>query len=248
MTTPTPAADDLTVVIPAHNAEATLAEAIRSVVSTHRPAPTVIVVDDRSTDRTAEVAAAAGATVVSAIGTGPGAARNTGVRLVGTKLLAFCDADDQWHDGRLDEHLSCLADPAIDLVLGRTRYRVDEADPDIAVGLLAGHRFERDDATAVIPHFGAVTMRTEVFGRVGPIDESLDNFEDYEWCYRARDLGVAMLTSDRVAQIRRITATSTSRLNQPTPADLLAVIHRSVRRRRLLGLPAEAPSISTLGR
>jgi glycosyltransferase involved in cell wall biosynthesis len=242
-------AAELTVVIPAHNAAATLAEAIGSLTRTHDPAPSVIVIDDRSDDDTSAVAAAHGAIVRPASGSGPGAARNTGVRLVDTEYLAFLDADDWWHPDRLHEHLDRLSDPSVDLVLGRTQYRLDDAvDPATASELLVGHRFQSDDATVVLPHFGAATMRTAAFHRAGWIDDTLANYEDYEWFYRARDLGIAMYTSDRIAQIRRITAGSTSRLNPPGPTDLLAVMQRSVRRRRALGLPGDASTISTLGR
>jgi glycosyltransferase involved in cell wall biosynthesis len=248
-------AADLTVVIPAHDAATTIAEAIESIIVDHDPAPTVIVVDDRSTDATADIAARCGATMVTAEGTGPGAARNTGVRHVETGLLAFCDADDWWHDVRITEHLGVLADTTIDLVLGRTQYHVDAVTESAASderggagNLLAGQHFDTDDQTVVIPHFGAATLRTEAFHRVGWIDETLSNYEDYEWFYRARDLGLSMLTSDQIAHRRRITTHSTSRLNPPTPANLMAVMQRSLQRRRALGQSGDLSPISQLGR
>ncbi len=239
----------LTVVIPARDAADTVAAAIGSIVATHDPAPTVIVIDDRSTDATRRIAGSCGALVRPADGAGPGAARNTGVRMADTEFVAFCDADDWWHPERLVEHLAVLGDATIDLVLGRTQYRLDDTeDPAVWADLLASHRFASDDATAVLPSFGAATMRTDIFHRIGPIDESLANYEDYEWFYRARDLGLSMITSDRIAQVRRITSDSTSRLNPPSPTDLLAVMQRSLRRRRTLGLDPDAATISDLGR
>jgi glycosyltransferase involved in cell wall biosynthesis len=242
-------ASDLTVVIPAHNAAMTLANAVASIVAEHDPAPTVIVVDDRSADATSDVAASCGAIVLVASGTGPGAARNTGVRRVETEFLAFCDADDRWHENRLAEHLDVLTDPTIDLVLGRTRYHLDSADEDgTGVDLLAGHHFDSDDRSVVLPHFGAVTLRTAAFHRIGWIDENLVNYEDYEWFYRARDLGISMVNSDRIAHHRHVTASSSSRVNPPTPTDLIAVMQRSLLRRRELGITGAVAPISDLGR
>ena len=92
------------------------------------------------------------------------------------------------------------------------------------------------------PHFGAATMRTSVFEMVGLIDASLANYEDYEWFTRARDLGAQVVSHDRVVQVRHIHADSTSRLNPPRPHDLLAVIQRSVVRRR--GTSLAAPGVA----
>ena len=236
---------DLTVVIPARNAELTVVETISSIIADHESPPTVIVVDDRSTDATAAVAVAAGATVLASLRPGPGAARNTGVAQVETELLAFCDADDWWTPHRLTEHLEALGDPELDLVLGRTQYHVVGA---AGTDLLVGHHFDSDDQTAVLPSFGAATMRCAAFHRAGPIDESLSNYEDYEWFYRARDMGLTMTTADGIAQCRRVTGFTTSRLNPPSPGDLLRVMQRSIRRRRSLGLSRDAAPISDLGR
>jgi glycosyltransferase involved in cell wall biosynthesis len=69
------------VVIPARNAERTIAEAIDSVLSQSVPPATTIVVDDGSTDRTAEVARRYGppVTVVQQAHSGPGAATTRGL-------------------------------------------------------------------------------------------------------------------------------------------------------------------------
>jgi glycosyltransferase involved in cell wall biosynthesis len=80
------------VVIPAHNAERTVASTIRSVLGQTVQDLEVIVVDDGSTDRTAEAAAAAGddprVRVVTQANGGAATARNHGV--------AFLDSDDLW--------------------------------------------------------------------------------------------------------------------------------------------------------
>jgi glycosyltransferase involved in cell wall biosynthesis len=86
----------LSVVIPAFNAEATVAEAVRAVVDQPLPRELFecLVVDDGSRDRTAEVARRAGAVVIShSINRGPSAARNTGVDAARGKWVVFTDAD-----------------------------------------------------------------------------------------------------------------------------------------------------------
>lgn len=82
------------VVIPAFNAERTLGAVLDSL-GAQDPKPTeVIVVDDGSTDRTAELATSAGARVVRGPGTGyAGGARNRGWDEATGDVVVFLDAD-----------------------------------------------------------------------------------------------------------------------------------------------------------
>jgi glycosyltransferase involved in cell wall biosynthesis len=86
------------VVIPAFNAERTLAAAIESVLSQTILPANVIVVDDGSTDRTAEIAGTYGphVAIIQQTNSGPGAATTRGSEAATTPLVACIDADDIW--------------------------------------------------------------------------------------------------------------------------------------------------------
>ena len=220
----------LTVVVPARNAAATLPSTVASLLAQSGGSPQVLVVDDDSEDGTAAVARAAGAHgVLSGPGRGPGAARNVGRAAADTPLIAFCDADDLWPPERLAVDLPCFAgDPELEVLLGRTRFEADHP------ALLQRLRFPGEEPIASIPSFGAATFRREVFERVGLIDEQLTNFEDYEWFQRARDLGARVQDHDALSQIYRLHAGSRSRRDPPRPADLIAILQRSLQLRRAL--------------
>jgi glycosyltransferase involved in cell wall biosynthesis len=84
------------VVIPAFNAESTIAETVRAVITQPlaRDLFECVVVDDGSSDRTAEVAERAGAVVVRLPkNQGPSAARNAGIERARGQWIAFTDAD-----------------------------------------------------------------------------------------------------------------------------------------------------------
>ncbi|MDA8070141.1 MAG: glycosyltransferase [Actinomycetota bacterium] len=138
----------VSVVVPAHDAADTLADALRSAL-TQVPAPNeVVVVDDGSTDATVDVARSAAeacgasvdvarsaaetpgtpGTAFGAPGTdlhpittrpavriicqaqsGPAAARNTGIETASQPWIAFLDADDVWHPGKLATQLDVAA-------------------------------------------------------------------------------------------------------------------------------------------
>jgi glycosyltransferase involved in cell wall biosynthesis len=84
------------VVIPAFNAESSIAECVRAIVAQPVPRNTLecIVVDDGSRDRTAETAERAGALVVRLPkNQGRSAARNIGIQRAQGQWIAFTDAD-----------------------------------------------------------------------------------------------------------------------------------------------------------
>jgi glycosyltransferase involved in cell wall biosynthesis len=82
------------VIIPCRNAERTVDEAVRSALAQTEPPIEVLVVDDASTDGSAEVARAAGARViVNASRRNAGGARNAGMDRASGDVFAFLDAD-----------------------------------------------------------------------------------------------------------------------------------------------------------
>src|SRR5216684_1094167 len=86
-------------IIPAYNGEAFVADAIESVLAQTFPVSEIVVVDDGSTDQTAEVVeryASKGVRCIRQKNQGPTAARNRGIVQTTGELLAFLDCDDIW--------------------------------------------------------------------------------------------------------------------------------------------------------
>lgn len=82
------------VIIPCRNGERVVGDAVRSALAQTEPPAEVIVVDDASTDRTAEAAREAGALVlVNARRRNAGGARNAGIEAAAGDAYAFMDAD-----------------------------------------------------------------------------------------------------------------------------------------------------------
>jgi len=108
----------LTVVIPAYQEVGTIASVVRGVQSAVPAGSEVLVVDDGSTDGTADAARATGARVVRLEpNQGKGVALREGLRSAGGELLLFIDADDQDDPAEIPRLLDALSDD-VDMVIG----------------------------------------------------------------------------------------------------------------------------------
>jgi glycosyltransferase involved in cell wall biosynthesis len=171
----------ISVVIPAYNAEKYITRSIESVLAQTRPADEIIVVDDGSSDNTAEVVRSFGDKVIliEQENSGASVARNTGIEAAKSEWIAFLDADDELLAERLQlqtEHLQNNPD----LVWTTSNYFKCSCDPDhtrIIVdqgrseSLLAGREFFDDyfDAYKVGTCGHTITMliRRDVLFEVG---------------------------------------------------------------------------------
>ena len=110
----------LTVIIPAYNEAAAIGPVLaqlKSLLSEHEIDGEIIVIDDGSTDDTAQVALGAGVRVLQHHSNrGYGASLKTGVLSASHELIAITDADGTYPIGRLPEMLSMIADA--DMVVG----------------------------------------------------------------------------------------------------------------------------------
>ncbi|WP_018112114.1 glycosyltransferase family 2 protein [Thermus igniterrae] len=136
---------EATVLIPAYNEEATIAQVVRAAKEAGFP---VVVADDGSQDRTAQEAAAAGAQVVRLReNRGKGGAIAAGLKAVDTPLVLLADADLL---GLKPQHLQALLDP------------VARGEAEMTVGVFQGGRLSTDLAMRLTPFLsGQRALRTE---------------------------------------------------------------------------------------
>jgi glycosyltransferase involved in cell wall biosynthesis len=103
----------VSVIIPSYNRGATIAAAIESALSQTLSPLEIIVVDDQSSDGTAQLVAGLPdqriRLIVQPINAGGGAARNAGILAAKGEWLAFLDSDDLWQPSKLEVQLAAIA-------------------------------------------------------------------------------------------------------------------------------------------
>ena len=173
----------LSVVIPAHDAEGTVAAAIASARAQTLPPDEVVVVDDGSTDGTASVAASCGATVVRQAQGGPSAARNAGVDASSGEWIAFLDADDEWHPDKLARQMPYAGvDGTVLVATDWSRALVAGPAPaEVPTSVLTSEQI------LLLNRFQTSTVLLErsAFYAAGSFDPSLDGVEDWDMWLRA---------------------------------------------------------------
>ena len=127
---------EVSVVVPTHNRSGLLAQTLHSVLWQRGVDLEVLVVDDGSTDDTAEVVAALGDPRVRllrhATPRGVSAARNRGVAAASGRWLAFCDDDDLWAPDKLARQLAAAQQT------GRSWVYVGEVHVDLGRQVVGG--------------------------------------------------------------------------------------------------------------
>lgn len=103
----------VSVIIPTYNRARYVSEAIDSVLAQTFSDYEIIVVDDGSTDNTRDVIHAyemqkVNIRYVTQANSGPGAARNNGLRTAEGDWIAFLDSDDIWHPQKLEYQMACV--------------------------------------------------------------------------------------------------------------------------------------------
>ena len=164
----------ISAIIPAYNAANYIERAIDSVLAQTYPVRELFVIDDGSSDATADVVAKYGAQIrlIRQANAGPGAARNAGAQLATGDWLALLDADDRWLPCKLEQQLPLTQEAAVGIVQSWETHLVNQPPDDLT--------FERLWQRNCIANSSAL-IRRSAFEAVGGFDEdrALIAVEDY---------------------------------------------------------------------
>lgn len=192
-----------TVIIPSYNSAAFLKDAIDSVLAQTVAPAEVVVIDDASTDSSRDIVeeAISAGHPVRHVGlknnVGPASARNIGLEMCCTPLVAFLDADDTWVNDHIHYLLQLLSQRSdAVLVFGRT-LRAADAQPEKPVDVLLSSLLYENP----IPQSG-VLARCSALLKAGRYTEGKRHGEDFDLWLRLALEG-SIVDSGRWSVVRR---------------------------------------------
>jgi glycosyltransferase involved in cell wall biosynthesis len=213
----------ISVVVPCYNAEATIAETLRSAVGQGARAE-IIVIDDGSTDRSAEIVAGFGDAVrlVRTPNRGASAARQHGAELARGDFIQYLDSDDLLAEGTLARRLEALAASGADVA--HTDWR--SLQPDGAGGWVPGD-VRRPDVAAIDRDAEAATATAEFWAppaallyrrgiveRIGVWPANLPVIQDARYLFEAARRGARFAHVPGIGAYYRASPGSLSRANE----------------------------------
>jgi glycosyltransferase involved in cell wall biosynthesis len=231
----------VSVIIPVYNGEPFLGEAIESVLAqTYHPIE-VIVVDDGSTDGSAQVVLGFESVRYDLQShQGAAAARNRGVGLAKGEFIAFLDADDVWLKEKLTLQIAAFdVDSQTDLVFGHVKeFR----------SLGASHVLQEvEEVGPAVPGLILTTLvvRYDTFQRVGSFLPRWRTADFLDWYVRSQELGLKTKMLPQVVARRRVHGSNLSiREREELRSEYVSVLKLALDRRHQSG---KAGSTDSLG-
>lgn len=222
----------VSIIVPVYNGEKYLSEAIDSILAqTYHPVE-IILVNDGSTDGSAEIARRFSPALEYCyqMNAGTGAARNRGIGLARGSFFAFLDADDVWLQGKLMIQMAAFYDnPETDIVFGHVKQFYSPELDEITKSRL----FCPDEA---MPGFLPCTMliKREAFFQVGLFETNWRLGQDVSWIMRARERGLREVMVPDVIYMRRLHKNNKGITHRQFGRDRIRILKASLDRRRRL--------------
>jgi glycosyltransferase involved in cell wall biosynthesis len=218
----------ISVLITAFQAERFLGAALDSALAQTLPPTEIIVVDDGSTDGTADVVRTYGDHVqlVEVSHGGVSRGRNHAMESATGELWAFLDADDLWRSTKLELQVAALhGPPSLDAVFCLVDEFIDKEQRGSA-----GSRAPGLARSGPLP--SGLLIRAEAARRVGPFDPTRDHGDWLDWWGRATLLPLLHGEVDEVLCDRRIHGANSTLSRQATGDAYLSALRDRIRRGR----------------
>jgi glycosyltransferase involved in cell wall biosynthesis len=197
---------DVTVILPAYNAAQYISETIDSVLNQSYQNFELLVIDDGSTDNTADLVRAyvqqdSRVQIISQPNQGVSAARNHGIDRAVGEFLAFLDADDLWVPDKLEAHVRHLcSDDRLGMSFARIEYIDSESKrtgqkSNLRLKNIQPQHFYQDNLACTPSN---VVIRRVVLQEIGGFDSDLSGLADIDLFLRVSCSGWTVEGLDEV--------------------------------------------------
>lgn len=219
-------------IVPVFNGEKYLQKTMDSILDQSYNPLEIIVVDDGSTDKTAEIVKGYNAYVsyLWQPNKGPTSARNLGLNAAKGEFVTFLDSDDLWHPEKLKRQIDRLhSRPELDICLTHVQnFWIDELADE-------KYKFRNHRRSKLLPGYtvNSLFTRLSFFEKIGLFDQELEHSADTEWFLRAEEHDAVVEILPDVLVYRRMHSTNHSRIRASNSLnEYLHLVKRSLDRKR----------------
>jgi glycosyltransferase involved in cell wall biosynthesis len=211
----------ISVIIPCHNASSTLRMAVDSALAQSYPETEIIIIDDGSTDGSAQIIRSYGAAVIakSQSNQGASAARNHGIQFARGDYIQYLDADDVLAPDTLAKRVAALEASGADVAYTDWQQFTISADGAVCKGQIIAIPFDRlvgdAEAACACSTFwappAAILYRRWVVDEIKEWSPRLPIIQDARFIFDAARLGARFTRVEGVGALYLVSANSLSR-------------------------------------
>ncbi|MFT5112024.1 MAG: glycosyltransferase involved in cell wall biosynthesis [Parasphingorhabdus sp.] len=220
-------------IVPVFNCEKYVLETLQSIDNQTYEKIEIIVVDDGSTDRTAQILQSINIDIcyIKQANQGAAAARKTGVDRARGEFITFLDSDDLWRADKVEKQSNCFQKmPDMDICISHIK---NFWQPE-----LEGERLNYENHTISQPMPGyswdTFMARLSIFSEVGEINAQVVHCDATEFFLRAQHAGVKIHVLEDVLVWRRLHEGNLSRqFRYESRKEYLSLVRQSLTRRRV---------------
>lgn len=225
----------VSVIIPVYNAGKFLSSTLNSVFAQTYPFLDVIVVNDGSTDNSAEIAQSyPNIRYFDQSNQGVSVARNVGISVAKGEFIAFLDADDIWKPDKLSIQINYMLKKCEVGITWTKALNILEPETHLPSWFnLKDDLGHLGEVASIIPSTWVV--RNAVFNQIGNFSIDYRSCEDTEWLLRARDYKVSSFVLPDVLTIRRLHGANLSwHTASTTKHQIMKILRESIARKLIL--------------
>ncbi|MBL1211024.1 glycosyltransferase [Geminocystis sp. GBBB08] len=221
----------VSVIIPVYNREKYVAQAIESVLKQTYQSLDIIVIDDGSTDKSAEIIKSFGSKIRYFYQEHSGLANtlNKGINLTNGEFIAFLDSDDLWTENKLNLQMKVLKNnPQVSIIFAYVQQFISpELDKNI--------RDKIDLPNEIMKGYvkGTMLAKKEVFSQIGLFDNTLKLGDFIDWYLKACEQGIKSFVCPEVLLKRRIHDTNMGIIDKKDRSDYVKIIKAYLDRKKL---------------
>ncbi|MFC1852545.1 glycosyltransferase family A protein [candidate division CSSED10-310 bacterium] len=219
----------VSIIVPVYNGQTYLPETLDSIFTQDYQPFEVIIVDDGSTDSSAEIARTyKHLRYIYQSNQGVPVARNTGIAASHGEFIAFSDQDDLWLPNKLRVQMEYLLQhPDVQYVLCKNRLFLE---PEIERP--AWLKLELLESPQLDFSPGALLARKTIFQYLGPFNVNFQTASDVDWIFRAKDANIPMSIVAEVLVHKRIHAGNQSYQVNRLHKEYLKLVRASIQKQR----------------